>query len=431
MRKIYLTLAMLIGFGWAMAQTQELTIKNEVDQVSKQKMENVNQTVKKFRAERSIATKATESRWFGYGFELDNQLGNIATIGLNNVWPDSTILVNYSTGYSGPWIHAIGEAVNPKSSIFAAGGGLVINEFMPYTIDSIAFYCFYYRETATASAVDTLQIQILENGDGNYYWEQGASSWVMTNFGTDTLWFKGIKHDALVNYTTNPMYTTYKFPLTAGMENDTLPNGVNYFKFPINMSIAAGKTFVAGIQFIPGFTWTANVDTISNVNHLRFISYEENGDAGGAGTFPSYTKFDWNCSYILPESWMYNATSEAYAPSYAYTAPFGYEHHWIEFLLTANADNINEIANNNLSVSQNQPNPFNGTTNISYTLQERSDVSLNVYNVAGAKVMNMNVGSKNAGTHNLSINGSTLKAGIYYYTLTANGSTVTNKMIVY
>ena len=117
------------------------------------------------------------------------------------------------------------------------------------------------------------------------------------------------------------------------MADDTLSNGINYFKIPVNLSIPAGQTFVTAIQFIPGFTWTANVDTISHVNHMRFISYEENGDGGGAGTLPSYTKFDWNTSYILPASWMENSNSSVYAPSYAYTAPFGYEHHWIEFLL--------------------------------------------------------------------------------------------------
>jgi len=436
MRKLYFTLAMLIGFGWAVAQNNQISvIKTEANQISKTDMEKINVGVKKFIKNRdNSSTKAVKSRWFGFGFALDDQLGNIASLSANNMWPDTTILVNYGTsGYKGPWIHSLGEAINPTSSYFdpADPTDLTINKYMPYTIDSIGFYCIYSRGDNTPTAVDTLQFQVLVDGDGNYYWEQGGNPWVMTDYGTDTLWFKGIKHDALINYTTDPMYMTYKLPLTAAMAVDTLSNGINYFKIPVNLSIPAGQTFVTAVQFIPGFTWTANVDTISNVNHMRFISYEENGDGGGAGTLPSYTKFDWNTSYILPAGWMSNPTSSVYAPSYAYTAPFGYEHHWIEFLLTADETGFANTKVNNLSVSQNQPNPFNGTTTINYTLNTKENVSLVVYNVAGAKVMELSEGVKVAGTHTIQLNAGQLNAGVYYYTVNAGDNSLTKKMIVY
>lgn len=432
MRKIYLTLALIIGFGWAMAQNQVSVVKKEKEQLSQNEMAKISQSILKYRADRAATSKAIKSRWYGYGFELNTQLGGIADVSANNLWPDSTILVDYgSSGYSGTWLHSLGEAVNPKSSLYNSATELNINSVMPYTIDSVGFYCWYYREAATANAVDTLIISILEDGDGNYYWEQGGNPWVMSDFGTDTLWFKGIKHDALVNYSTDPMYTTYKLPLTAGMENDTLSNGVNYFKVPINKQIAAGQTFVATVRFAPGFSWTANSDTISSVNHLRFLSYEENGEAGGAGTLPSYTKFDWNCSYILHSTWMYNATSTVYAPSYAFTAPFSYEHHWIEFLLTADETGIADAKSNTLSVNQNQPNPFSNNTTITYTLDQRADVNLTVYNVAGAKVMEMNEGSKNAGSHQILLSADNLNSGVYYYTVSAGSNQITKKMIVY
>ena len=206
---------------------------------------------------------------------------------------------------------------------------------------------------------------------------------------------------------------------------------VNYFKVPIIKQIAAGQTFVATVRFAPGFSWTANSDTISSVNHLRFLSYEENGEAGGAGTLPSYTKFDWNCSYILHSTWMYNPTSTVYAPSYAFTAPFSYEHHWIEFLLTANEIGIANAKSNNLSVNQNQPNPFSNNTTITYTLDQRADVNLTVYNVAGAKVLEMNEGSKNAGSHQILLSADNLNSGVYYYTVSAGANQITKKMIVY
>jgi len=436
MRKIYLTLALIIGFGWSYAQNNQLPVlKKESTQFTKAEMEQKANSVRKYISNRDASSsKATLSRWYGFAFAIDDKLGNIATAGANNIWPDTTVLVNYgSSGYSGPWIHAIGECINPVSDWFdpAVPTDLDINKYMSYSVDSINFYGFYNRTAAHSSAVDTIAIQLLANGDGNYQWNQSNNPWVMTDYGTDTLLFKGIKHASLINYSTSSIYTTIKFPLTAGMQNDTLSNGVNFFQIPVNLQVPAGQVFVASIRFIPGYTWTANVDTIDNLNSLRFISYEENGDGGGSGTLPSYTKRDWNCSYILSQQSMYNAASAVFMPSYGYTAPFGYEHHWLEFLLTSNQTSIATSSASNLSVSQNQPNPFNGTTTIEYSINTKANVMLNVYNVAGAKVLTIDEGTKAAGNYSIKINSSNLKSGVYYYSVNAGDYKITKKMIVY
>ncbi len=434
MRKIYLTLLMLAGFGMAFGQTNFIPLpsgKTLANQISTQKMNKIKTSVQKFRKAREINNKTMKSRWYSFAFAIDDVLGNPASAAANYLWPDTTVLVHYSSGYSGPWIHALGECLNPTSSYFSSTTELNINKYMPYTIDSVGFYCIYSRDSSLASAVDTLQFQFLIDGDGDYYWEQGQSPWVMTDYGTDTLWFKGIKHDPLSFMTTDPNYQTVKLPLTAAMENDTLANGINYFKAPVGIQVGAGKTFVVAVQFIPGFSWNANTDTITDVNRMRFISYEENGDGGGSGTLPSYTKRDWNASYINFDHWMYNPNSSLYAPSYAFVAAYAYEHHWIEFKLSADETGIAKSVDNTLSVSQNQPNPFNGTTTINYTLASKQNVSLSVYNVAGAKVMDINEGVKSAGAHSIQLNASNLNAGVYYYTLTAGDSRITKKMIVY
>lgn len=86
--------------------------------------------------------------------------------------------------------------------------------------------------------------------------------------------------------------------------------------------------------------------------------------------------------------------------------------------------------NSIISVSQNRPNPFNGITNIEVNLTESSDLSVEVINVAGQLVFNQQYGKATAGSHNLSIDGSNLASGIYFYTVRAGNSTITNKMIV-
>lgn len=90
--------------------------------------------------------------------------------------------------------------------------------------------------------------------------------------------------------------------------------------------------------------------------------------------------------------------------------------------------NNNEL--NNLSVSQNVPNPFTGETVVSYSLNETSNVSLQIMDVTGKVVSTINEGNQAAGSHNVSVDGSALAVGTYFYTLTAGTYQVTKRMVV-
>ena len=88
-------------------------------------------------------------------------------------------------------------------------------------------------------------------------------------------------------------------------------------------------------------------------------------------------------------------------------------------------------ANNNIaSVSQNRPNPFSGTTTINVRLNESANVVIEVMNITGQKVMEINNGRMAAGTHTFHINADNLSSGIYFYTVHAGNTSVTKKMIV-
>ncbi|HCD52338.1 MAG TPA: hypothetical protein DEQ34_07820, partial [Balneolaceae bacterium] len=73
------------------------------------------------------------------------------------------------------------------------------------------------------------------------------------------------------------------------------------------------------------------------------------------------------------------------------------------------------------------PNPFNPTTNISFTLPDAAPVKLTVYNVLGQQVSTL-ISNKTmtAGTHTVAFDASALSSGIYIYRLEA-GSFVSNK----
>ncbi|HAQ60489.1 TPA: hypothetical protein DCR49_00555 [Candidatus Delongbacteria bacterium] len=79
---------------------------------------------------------------------------------------------------------------------------------------------------------------------------------------------------------------------------------------------------------------------------------------------------------------------------------------------------------------QNYPNPFNPVSHIRFDLTETSDVKLMVYNVSGQKVADLANGITNAGEHSVEFDGSKLNSGVYYYTLEAEGKSITKKMIL-
>ena len=80
------------------------------------------------------------------------------------------------------------------------------------------------------------------------------------------------------------------------------------------------------------------------------------------------------------------------------------------------------------SVAQNAPNPFNPTTTIGFTLTEASNVSIDVFNVAGQKIDTIANEFMNAGSHSVTWDASAFSAGVYFYTVKAGDYSRTMKM---
>ena len=98
--------------------------------------------------------------------------------------------------------------------------------------------------------------------------------------------------------------------------------------------------------------------------------------------------------------------------------------------MTIEDDLSSEELPSNLTAVKNFPNPFSSVTNIEYTLEQSSEVSVLVYDLTGSVIMSMNQGQQFPGTHTIEIDGSNMAEGIYYYTLNVNGGSVTKKMIL-
>jgi|GEM_PF-1800327 len=74
---------------------------------------------------------------------------------------------------------------------------------------------------------------------------------------------------------------------------------------------------------------------------------------------------------------------------------------------------IKNITSSDLNL-RNYPNPFSGSTRISYSVPLQAKVTLKVYNVTGAEVATLVDAMQSAGDHEVTFNGANLKNGMYY-----------------
>jgi hypothetical protein len=72
-------------------------------------------------------------------------------------------------------------------------------------------------------------------------------------------------------------------------------------------------------------------------------------------------------------------------------------------------------------LEQNYPNPFNPSTSIAYAVPVKSNVTLDVYNLIGQKVVTLFEGEIEAGKHTAQFNATSMSSGIYLFKLTAVG----------
>ena len=86
------------------------------------------------------------------------------------------------------------------------------------------------------------------------------------------------------------------------------------------------------------------------------------------------------------------------------------------------------------SLAQNYPNPFNPSTKISYDIPSSGLVNLSVFDMSGKLVANLVNSVQQNGYYTVTLDGSSLATGAYYYKLSFNGSgnefVATKKMLL-
>jgi flagellar hook assembly protein FlgD len=82
------------------------------------------------------------------------------------------------------------------------------------------------------------------------------------------------------------------------------------------------------------------------------------------------------------------------------------------------------------SLSQNYPNPFNPTTTITYSLPKAAHVNLKIYNLLGREVATLIDQQMPAGMHQVTWKAQNVPSGVYFYRISVDNDSRTNKMIL-
>lgn len=82
------------------------------------------------------------------------------------------------------------------------------------------------------------------------------------------------------------------------------------------------------------------------------------------------------------------------------------------------------------ALGQNYPNPFNPSTTIAFSTEATSQVRLTVFDVLGRQVDQIVHETLSAGSYTATFESQSLPSGAYYYTLTADGRSITKSMFL-
>jgi len=100
------------------------------------------------------------------------------------------------------------------------------------------------------------------------------------------------------------------------------------------------------------------------------------------------------------------------------------------FAVNTTAAGDDNVVPAEFSLGQNYPNPFNPETTIGYSLPERSNVTIEIFNIKGQKMLKIIKAQESAGNHEITIKADSWASGTYFYRVSTENFSSTKKMLL-
>lgn len=157
---------------------------------------------------------------------------------------------------------------------------------------------------------------------------------------------------------------------------------------------------------------------------------------GGTVLAAGFEHYGGSSVQIWESQFAYDNTCFVYGPfgsGSAYDWYYTNETPMVRLNLDPNATNtvaVNEVSTEPFQLYPLAPNPAAETTRLQYRLDQAADVTLEVYDMTGKLVQQLNRGTQGAGYHSITLDVSAFDAGVYTTTLSVNGARATERLLI-
>jgi serine protease len=369
-----------------------------------------------------------------YGYGLINAVAALNSISTNNppvanfsgtltsgAAPLTVNFTDLSTNSPTSWAWTFGDGgtstVKNPSHVYAAAGTYTVTLTATNAYGSDGETKTSYITATTPSTWITITSDNFETGMGTYTDGGADMSRALTTTNSHQGSYSADIQDN--SSTASSFYHTASYNVTAyqRLEVDFWFKGV---------SMESGENF--WVQYFNGTSWLTVGNFVFGTTYVNNTYYHAVVSIPRTTyNFPTNAKIRFMCDAsndqddVYIDEIIFRGSTSASAPSIVV------------------GDGIVSASGNSLpdefSLEQNYPNPFNPSTTIDFSLPSAGEVTLEVYNILGAKVATLVNGSLSAGRHSVVWNSTTdggapVSSGVYFYRLVTGDQVMTKKMML-
>ncbi len=459
MKKLLLSASMILTAGFAFAQmgnSTALVKEGNVDLRVKSIPVVVNTDHVNTNSTR--AKKAVVQSWYqplNFVTEFQggkSQLDAVLKQSITFVTADSNFKIVRADGtINRASFQSFGHVLDPKDVLIenTEKPGIILSQHNPYKLDSIFFQYVYLRNVDSTDndtngikeeVIDTVFVAYFANANitktnftGGAMDKVSLLKWNSTKLMPTSL----VKIDTFLlgnNRSNSP------FDTTSSSSNQTLFGSKFAQLTAPSIAVTQGNlvgftaTFKSGVKAVLNGdtavivyqkdTAAAKNDTIRRANTFGTLYLYNESTSGVTYTNPTYFNScqfqpQWN-AYGQNANWAGN-----YLVGHAFVADLFLE---TGFHLTSL--NVGVAENDLVAISSIYPNPANGSTTVSFNLKQTGSVAVSITNLLGQTVATVNPGKMAAGSNNVSLNLSNIKAGVYFVNVSVDGLSTTKKLTI-
>ncbi len=448
MKKLIFTALSVVAVGSAFAQ-QKIDNRNETRFNAANKVVSPSQ-------QQSMSKADNRSDWFApTDWAEASGAGAFMQTYVQFVMPDSLCkYIDEGDTISRPYNISFGQIIDPKDDNIdnSADPGIKMSKWTGYTLDSVGLVYLYVRNVDMKDDGNGNMVDVVDTLIINYFTMPNNGINKNTLVGSGELvaypnWnVAGLR---AVNY-----IATQKIPLTredsttarnnnGGFENAWGLKSKN-FAAPAGVTVAAKGATDNIVGYSVGFKLGHAYDSNNVIIYQKdpnlfpltapranYFGYSLAINEGTTEQQVNQTKFYTNALFATKTA-AYNNTGSGWSGYIPGNAYFETQYVQADVFLTTLNTGIKTINNDQFAMSSVYPNPaqVGGTAIMAFNLKASSNVSVNIYNIAGVQVKSVMNKTFAAGEHTQEFDLAGLKAGIYLVSMNVNGTTITKKLTI-